>query len=479
MHVNPWKRTEQLGFETITCDQILRSFSQATLPCPTQRSSTMADLADVPDVLGTLTTLNRQVHEAREKLIAAREEVETLREELIISRTESEQSQETIDAWKTRWRKDGQAQREVIWKLVKRYKTGRDPVSILPADAMTSPNSTFAALKKGGADLLPQNIDRMQKQYAGGFVKLKTVMVPEFSPAEEARRAGKGVTLRSMASQVSPPSVKPENLTYRDWKLTTFTLGQKRIQTDLTNAELAEKARDQEDKISPTSPVPEGRHDSPHEDSSDSRYLDDATPEGEARCVKCRKFITRSNTARHRSLCRNEHDLPADTSTSHRIDSRKRRRSDSRAEGHALDLAGSRRTSSASGTTTSDAKKPRTEAQGDAQPILRRTVCVRCYDDVARCDGNAQCARCLNTGLHRVHKLCERGASCFKSRCPCLHPGEYDERDREWVVEPGPMAKRQDPVVRRREGDFYRPGQEDRAQRAERPAEGERGRGNL
>ena len=56
----------------------------------------MANLSDLPDVLGTLTTLNDQIRDCRQKLIIAREEATSLREENLLLTDRLERRDERV-----------------------------------------------------------------------------------------------------------------------------------------------------------------------------------------------------------------------------------------------------------------------------------------------------------------------------------------------------------------------------------------------
>lgn len=93
-----------------------------------------------------------------------------------------------------------------------------------------------------------------------------------------------------------------------------------------------------------------------------------------------------------------------------------------------------------------------------------RSVCVHCWATDSFCDNNGrmygQCGTCRSDNVKCVHKLCDGGLGCRNPRCPCLHPGDWDPNNPEWIVEEGKMPQK----GRRRSGpDFYRPGEGRRA----------------
>ena len=95
-----------------------------------------------------------------------------------------------------------------------------------------------------------------------------------------------------------------------------------------------------------------------------------------------------------------------------------------------------------------DKKRPFSSiADGDSaqQPAVdRKSVCVYCWEWRKKCDSEAQCKNCQATGVRCVRKLCEEGDRCKGRRCPCLHPGEWDQQDPEWIVEGGFLPKQRD-----------------------------------
>lgn len=72
----------------------------------------------------------------------------------------------------------------------------------------------------------------------------------------------------------------------------------------------------------------------------------------------------------------------------------------------------------------------------------RKAVCTHCWLTHSFCDRYPTCGTCVRDGVRCVRKLCEAGEECRSWRCPCLHPGEWDERDERiggMVVERGRM----------------------------------------
>ena len=109
---------------------------------------------------------------------------------------------------------------------------------------------------------------------------------------------------------------------------------------------------------------------------------------------------------------------------------------------------------------------PETFETNDAFPV-RKPVCTNCWATDRHCDKDrGQCWTCCSDNVTCVRKLCDRGLECRNPRCPCLHPGQWDKKSPEWVVEGGqmPWKPRGDPRGRglrgnyvRRETDSYRP----------------------
>ena len=90
----------------------------------------------------------------------------------------------------------------------------------------------------------------------------------------------------------------------------------------------------------------------------------------------------------------------------------------------------------------------------------RKAICVHCWEGRTLCDFNGQCATCRNDKVKCVRRSCDDGLSCRNRRCPCLHPGQWDESDASFVVEPGRMpTRRQHRPLPLPPGDFYRPGE--------------------
>ena len=69
----------------------------------------------------------------------------------------------------------------------------------------------------------------------------------------------------------------------------------------------------------------------------------------------------------------------------------------------------------------------------------RKSVCVRCWETDSRCDVWGQCGPCRIHKVKCVHKMCSSGLSCRSTRCPYMHPGQWDENDTNFIVEEGPL----------------------------------------
>ncbi|KAK3660882.1 hypothetical protein LTR56_000640 [Elasticomyces elasticus] len=69
----------------------------------------------------------------------------------------------------------------------------------------------------------------------------------------------------------------------------------------------------------------------------------------------------------------------------------------------------------------------------------RKAICVHCWTTSGFCDFYGQCGTCRMEKVRCVRKLCGSGLACRNPRCPCLHPGQWDETDEEFVVERGPL----------------------------------------
>ena len=66
--------------------------------------------------------------------------------------------------------------------------------------------------------------------------------------------------------------------------------------------------------------------------------------------------------------------------------------------------------------------------------FLRGKCCRPCAIDGSRCDYKAQCGNCRLKGVPCVRLVCGSGPMCRGPPCPLLHPGEWDEKDPQWVV---------------------------------------------
>lgn len=80
----------------------------------------------------------------------------------------------------------------------------------------------------------------------------------------------------------------------------------------------------------------------------------------------------------------------------------------------------------------------------------RKPICEACWRNSIFCDFGGQCKACRDRGVQCVRVKCERGSLCENPRCPCLHDGEWDKSDRDWIVVEGQMP--------RKRMDSYRPG---------------------
>ncbi|EME48031.1 hypothetical protein DOTSEDRAFT_69833 [Dothistroma septosporum NZE10] len=89
--------------------------------------------------------------------------------------------------------------------------------------------------------------------------------------------------------------------------------------------------------------------------------------------------------------------------------------------------------------------------------IERKPICVHCWETSGFCDFSAQCGTCKVDDVDCIRRLCSAGLYCTNTRCPCLHPGEWDENDKSWHVESGrlpPKKSKQilDPRTTKRAG---------------------------
>ena len=101
-----------------------------------------------------------------------------------------------------------------------------------------------------------------------------------------------------------------------------------------------------------------------------------------------------------------------------------------------------RRRHSSPGSPSTRSRSPR-RLRGYLGPRPRRkAVCTHCWLTREFCDFYPTCGTCLRDGVRCVRKLCELGERCENWKCPCLHPGEWDERDGELVVEEGRMPRK-------------------------------------
>ena len=101
--------------------------------------------------------------------------------------------------------------------------------------------------------------------------------------------------------------------------------------------------------------------------------------------------------------------------------------------------------------------KKRHNEDPDGASFRRKSVCINCWRSRELCDFQPQCLPCKRLGLRCKRHLCSLGLGCRNPRCPCLHPGEWDESDPAWNVEEGNMPFGQK-GTRPKRGDMYRPG---------------------
>lgn len=88
-------------------------------------------------------------------------------------------------------------------------------------------------------------------------------------------------------------------------------------------------------------------------------------------------------------------------------------------------------------------RQPSRQSRGrDPREFRRKAICVHCWTSSSYCDFSPKCATCVRFGVRCVRKLCEAGEKCWRPNCPCLHPGEWDEKDPEYTVEEGRMPKK-------------------------------------
>lgn len=94
----------------------------------------------------------------------------------------------------------------------------------------------------------------------------------------------------------------------------------------------------------------------------------------------------------------------------------------------------------------------------DSPDYRRKSICVHCWLTRGFFDFYGQCGTCRIDNIKCVRKLCDAGLSCRNPRCPCLHPGEWDEKDPDFVVETGPLPVKGESSSHRvgSSGDHYR-----------------------
>lgn len=71
-----------------------------------------------------------------------------------------------------------------------------------------------------------------------------------------------------------------------------------------------------------------------------------------------------------------------------------------------------------------------------------KAVCEHCWLTGEPCNLSPACRTCVRDGVRCVRKLCDEGRRCQCPKCPRLHPGQWDERDPEFVVEEGRMPRK-------------------------------------
>ncbi|KAK3671662.1 hypothetical protein LTR78_008395 [Recurvomyces mirabilis] len=79
----------------------------------------------------------------------------------------------------------------------------------------------------------------------------------------------------------------------------------------------------------------------------------------------------------------------------------------------------------------------------DSMRYRRKAICVRCWLTSSHCDYRGQCQSCKDVGERCVRKMCLNSLECRRPGCPCLHPGQWHEDDEEWMVEKGPLPRRE------------------------------------
>ncbi|KAK5172777.1 uncharacterized protein LTR77_002897 [Saxophila tyrrhenica] len=191
----------------------------------------MADLADVPDIMGTVRLLACQIQDAKVKLVAAREENVALHAVQISLLENERRNEQKINELKFRLTDDVQTQRREKWALAKLFKSGR------------------------GA-----KIDRLKKQAAGGFVHFKGGGKYDLKDDEEERKAGMGKSLRSMAATFPASRTQPQILREHHWRLTRVA----GLENDVAGDEDEEIDFDAAPELeaSPPEPTKAERHDS-------------------------------------------------------------------------------------------------------------------------------------------------------------------------------------------------------------------------
>ena len=78
----------------------------------------------------------------------------------------------------------------------------------------------------------------------------------------------------------------------------------------------------------------------------------------------------------------------------------------------------------------------------ESERVRLKPICVHCWTTSSWCDFYGQCGSCRIAGIQCVRKHCSIGLGCRNPRCPCMHPGQWDETDETWVVEVGPLPRR-------------------------------------
>ena len=345
----------------------------------------MDESSDIPDVSGALNTLNNQFLERGRMLQSAREEATNLREDLERRDQKIEGLEREIDG--LRW----EVQRQSIEPRARTLASqdGQVPASL---DSDGLPRYT----SHGGFAVL----QRDDSEYKDIWDDSTSV----YKYNDDA--------LRQLANSTwGAFGLKPEILRRHQWRLTEHPEFERRrpvveqpreddIEVDQAEEQAKEKGPDQAKSPKPATSdrrKAEKKHSqSREEDSHESDLIDQ---------------LRRRSPLPVRGDCYRP-DRHRDSNDPTTVD----RYGDSRG-----------------------VKRPMPSSFAFEDRYNRKAICVYCWETDGHSDIYGRCGTCRGRNIRCVRKLCDHGLDCGNLRCPCLHPGQWNQQDTTWTVEEGSM----------------------------------------